>query len=270
MIEFMTDPQLRRLQLIELDILKAFIKVCDDHNLRYFLCGGTLLGAIRHKGFIPWDDDIDVEMPRGDYMRFLNLSPNLLGDAYDVISMYNNKDCIYTFAKVVDKRTKLKEPVGKEIGVYIDIFPIDGLPDNIKESDKHFKKMSNYNRILSYSILEYKKGRTPIRTIIKYSVIFICKLLGENRLLNLIDKTARKYDFEKSKYIAVSVVSYYGNRERIGKEAYQSSIKVQFEDLMFNAPIGYHQYLSNIYDDYMKLPSVEKRVTHHSHIVSFI
>ncbi len=156
----MKTIEIKEMQKIELEILKSFSKICDEHKLRYFLSNGTLLGAIRHKGFIPWDDDIDVYMPRNDYMTFLQLVGSSLEPHYKLLTPYNSKEYIYTYAKLYDDRTILIEwpdTVRYTIGVYIDIFPVDGLPESIKETKKHFDRLKKLNRLNWLCILAGKR-----------------------------------------------------------------------------------------------------------------
>ena len=123
------------IQKIDLELLKQFLKICDKHNLKYYIIGGTLLGAIRHKNFIPWDDDIDVAMPRKDFDIFLKVANNELKDNYKLSTYFNNKEHRYYLPKLVDLNTtimeKRYEKINKETHVFIDIFPIDGTPNNI-------------------------------------------------------------------------------------------------------------------------------------------
>jgi lipopolysaccharide cholinephosphotransferase len=252
---------------IQMDILKRVDELCQAHHLRYCLCGGTLLGAIRHKGYIPWDDDIDISMPRSDYMKFIELAPGFFGLNYTVSSPYNNDSHVYTFTKVYDNRTVLVEPGYPPTGVYIDIFPMDGLPDEIGKSNRIFTKIKILNTLLNAAIQSRSITNTPWITFIKSIFHVFCKPIGTKRFLRLIDKIASQYDFETSNFVAVSVVSCYGKRERCHKQAFSSFVKASFENVNFNIPIGYDEYLSNLYDDYMKLPPDEKRVTHHTYKV---
>ena len=125
--------ELEELHQIETDILTAIDEICRKENIRYYLAGGTLLGAVRHKGFIPWDDDIDIAMPRDDYERFLKVMRKGAHPYYKILALEYKEDYPYTFAKVVDTRTRLQEEIGKdlpEMGVFIDIFPLDGMGDD--------------------------------------------------------------------------------------------------------------------------------------------
>ena len=263
---------LNEIKNIELDILKDVAKFCDLNNIQYYLAYGTLLGAIRHKGFIPWDDDIDIIMPRPDYIKFIENYPNNANKNYILTSIYNNDDHLYTFTKVYDSRTeKIEEGLSYNNnnvgGVEIDIFPMDGVPEDINESNKFFDKQKKWFKYYSFSISKFKKSRDPIRTIFKFIIFTITKVIGKERFIKIINKRAMKNKFEESKYVASSCVPYYGNKERICKSNYIGQIKIEFEGEFFNAPNGYDEYLSNIYGNYMRLPPIEQRITHHKYQV---
>jgi len=269
-MEDKNELSLEEIKKIELDILKDIHQVCENNGLRYYLAGGTLLGAIRHKGFIPWDDDIDIIMPRPDYMKFIKIYENEGDKKYKLISPYNNKNHLYTFTKVFDTRTvKIENGIDYDSdnigGIEVDIFPSDGLPDNIKKSNNYFFRQKILFNFYTFSVLKYRKGKNVIKNIIKNTIISICKLFGKNRFIELINNMAMKYDFNNSKYIAVSVTPYYGKKERLEKDRFINPIKVEFEGYLFNAPENYDQYLSNLYGEYMKLPPEEKRITHHNY-----
>jgi lipopolysaccharide cholinephosphotransferase len=258
----MNKMGLTEIKEVELNILKNVATICDENNIRYYLAGGTLLGAVRHKGFIPWDDDIDITMPRKDYNKFLAIAEKMLDSRFQILSRHNTSNYIYPFAKIVDRQTILIEDddFTNEIGVYIDVFPIDGLPADLKKSNMHFKLLKILKRVRSLVIHKLKKER---RNKLTYLIsVVLSRIISPSLILKIIEKVATKYSFEESEYVAVTVAGY-DEKERMRKEGFQSFFEVQFEDSYFKAPVGYKEYLTNLYGDYMKLPPQEKRTSHH-------
>lgn len=258
---------LQEIQKIELSILIEFDKFCKENNLQYFLCGGTLLGAVRHNGFIPWDDDIDVCMPRQDYEKFFTLTAfkpirkNLITSTY--------KKCLncisYPFIKLIDVNTVLVEQ-GKtqkgRSGVFIDILPIDGTP-NLIEAQKIFygkalqmrKKilfantlitLSNSKNIITFS---YKKMKQF------YQSLFIKKLCKQ------LDLYSKQIDYDTAENVGIVLWGLYNESEVIPKSQ-MTAITVQFEGCSFYSFEYQKSYLRNLYGDYMKLPPVDKRGSH--------
>ena len=248
----MKEIGIQELKKIEFAILKDVADFCEAHQLRYYLCGGTLLGAIRHQGFIPWDDDIDIIMPRPDYIKFHQLY-NKRESNYRVNSLLTDSHWYSTFAEVEDTRT-IKRYNGINFsnmhGVNIDIFPTDGSPDD-PATRKRFWHINNIlARIatLSYAKFTVSKHfadqdaswsnmRTMVRTLIKFLAIPIARCLKPLNLNIILTKRASKYNVDQSEYIGVSEY--------------------------FNTPDYYEEYLGNLYGDYMKLPPKEKQVSHH-------
>lgn len=275
MKKLITEEELKK---IELDILKDVSLFCEENEIRYYLCGGTLLGAIRHEGFIPWDDDIDLIMPRPDYMKFLKLY-NSRNSIYRCNSIFNKPDWYSSFAEVEDTRTirRYKGFSKKEnYGVSIDIFPMDGAPVSESERRRFWKVSNLMARIATLSWQSFSVSRhfndqnvkmpllrTLIRTFIKFSVIPIARLFRPfdfNRKVNL---RGMRYDVDHSEFIGVSVFPHYGYRECIHAEGFLKSKKRKFEGELFNTPAEYKEYLTNLYGNYMKLPPEKNRVTHH-------
>ena len=247
-----------------LDILKDVAKFCDENSLTYFLSSGTLIGAIRHKGFIPWDDDIDIEMPREDYNRFIELYRKK--GKYTICAPFE-PDSIYFYTKIYNNKT-LKYESGidysrfRPLGVDIDVFPIDGQPDG-DHYDSFVAQTNRRVRIYSYfgsSIVSYR-GQLKSR-----AKQFVSRLIGKNYFCKLYIKSASRYLYENSLMVGfISPYSKYKNRHR--KSIFTERIKVQFEDGEFWAPKGYDEYLRNIYGDYMQLPPKGEQKTHHANNV---
>ncbi|WP_302550711.1 phosphorylcholine transferase LicD [uncultured Dialister sp.] len=267
------------MKLIELNILIDVANFCEEHKLRYYLCGGTLLGAIRHKGFIPWDDDIDIIMPRPDYIKFLN-EYNKRESPYRVNSMINHKNWYSTYADIEDTRTvkinKNFNNSGKH-GINIDLFPMDGSPDD-EGKRKRFWLINNIlTRIATLSALRFTVSkyyadrdvsfsgfRVIARTGIKFLGIPIAKVICHFFDLNqIVTHRAMKYDVDTSEYIGVSTFPHYGYKECIKGAPFLKITKRIFEGRYFYTPDNYDEYLSNLYGDYMTPPSINSRQSHH-------
>ena len=263
------EIQLEELKQIELRILKQIHDICAQQGFRYFLVGGTLLGAIRHNGFIPWDDDIDIGMPRTDYERFIDYcSSNAV--PFKVICNRLNKNYGYLFAKAMAPDTVLVEKMGNrydvELGVFVDIFPIDGLGDTLDEAAANLNK-TRFNRELLVAANWKKFSRSKTRTIYYEPIRFVFYCMSRmSSFQKLIRKINSKYDvdgFDKRNYVGC-VCGSYRNKEIVEREVFSEYIDVPFEDAIFKCPKSFDKYLSNIYGNYMQLPPEEKRGTHHS------
>jgi lipopolysaccharide cholinephosphotransferase len=249
---------LDELRTIQLDLLQKTADFCEENGIRYFLCGGTLIGAIRHKGYIPWDDDIDIAMPRADYDRFVKIF-NRSENYCQVVNLDTNPKYAYPFAKVYDNRTILNELhyPGDTFGVYIDIFPADGI-----------KKVYQIKKImLLRKFLNTKKANYFHRTISKKIINTIGKLLllpfSAHTIATWMDNEARKYEFG-SLPMAGLMGNPLGMGEMVRKSVFDSDVYQEFEGRKFRVPVGYDEWLRSIYGDYMQLPPEEHRVSHHT------
>ena len=262
----MNNLTFREIQLEELAILKKVKEYLENNNLKYFLIGGTLLGAVRHQGFIPWDDDIDICMPREDYDRFIEICNEKEIDENYVLMAYERKNSVYPFAKVVNKRIVIDSKSIEDRNLWIDIFPIDGYPDSYEESLKMSKKLNFYKGIMYLQNTQFKsiiKEKKKISNrIIKCALKPIACIIPARHISKKIIDICTKYKYADSVYVGGAVWGY-GISERIEKNKFcTSAVKMKFEDEEFSVPFGYELYLKSIYGDYMELPPEENRITH--------
>lgn len=249
---------------IELNILIAFNHFCKENNLRYYLSGGTLLGAIRHKGFIPWDDDIDVCMPRNDYEKLIEIFPEVYKNRY-ILKSIQRKNFVFPFIKLIDSNTKIFSKYNNsyvDSNLWIDILPVDGLPKDNKKLSLLYKSVTFYRKLLMLNFANMGQGRTKLKKFFKPMAILIAKVIGVNKCIKKIEKIAKIYDYNKSDYVGVITWGLYGVGERMKKNEFEKSVYVDFEGYKFPTFSCWDSYLKGLYKNYMELPPIEKRITH--------
>lgn len=252
---------------ISLDILTFIHKFCVEHQICYSLAYGTLIGAIRHNGFIPWDDDIDIVMPRPDYERFVKTF-NGTFDHLCVMSPELNPDYYVPYANVYDSRTILSEPNnshrGFDIGIKIDVFPLDGVANDINDYKDTVRKISYLNRILSAKrhSLNYYFPRSIMKTVLVLCTRVVYSFIPYHKTQLKLHEIAISYNYDDAEYVDNLVYPTYLNT-RHRKDCYKEYLAAEFEGFKFMIPCGYDEILSTIYGDYMTLPPEERRVAHH-------
>ena len=252
---------------ILLDLACEVKKICEENNLRYYLSGGTLLGAVRHKGFIPWDDDIDMHMPRPDYEKFIEIYYKVGGKnvlhAQELNDRYQ-----YSYIKLAARNTVLYEKEahsGVEMGVYLDIFPIDGLGNGTEDAHKVFKKIKTpINLLMSYRVDKFRKDVPFYKNVLVIGASIVAHLFGVKALSKKITTLAKTYDYDTSEYVG-SFIDEVGDKRIYSKELYKGKCELDFEGIKFSVPSGYKTILEMFYGDYMKLPPKEKQVLTHGY-----
>jgi len=247
---------IQELRQIQMGILDEVHRFCEAQGLRYFLSSGTLIGAVRHQGYIPWDDDIDIYMPRADYERFLQTYTDVSG-RYRAIDPQREAHYYYTFAKVVDTRTRMveKEAEGYEIGVYMDIFPVDYVTDDLKERERIFKQKK-----LLYKIRRCKiSNGNPLQSRLAYLVYKHWPLS-----VRQIEQRIRKLILLAEPTRTVCNMTEAGPTIKgcFPAEDIATAVDIAFEGRTYKTMVGYKDYLERTYGDYMTLPPVDQRVTH--------
>ena len=243
------------------EILDEFVRVCKKHNLKYTLVAGTLLGAKRHSGFIPWDDDVDVGMLREDYEKFLEVAPKELKKDYILDCFENNKKYHLGFAKIKKNGTIFDEKSSHHLdnhkGIYIDVFPVDNLYDNTKKS--YFIAIL-VRAIIHTTYAQYKIDKlSNARHKILSGILYIFPhtwLMKLQKFLMTLNKN------NNSKYVACFLGVYPFKNEIIKREDFVPFKEIEFMGKKYGCPNNTDVYLTSVYGDYMKLPPKEKRVNH--------
>lgn len=243
------------------DILHIFADYCDEHNLQYYLAYGTLIGAVRHKGYIPWDDDIDVHMPRPDYEKLLALFNTDMAETDYLVIRPSDERGYHTWAKLINKKTlKVEKGVGNGIGLDIDIFPLDGVPDTYDDFVKHYDRLHRAQYL--YLV---KHVTTDGRNLLQRIALTVVKVFLPKKsvFLRFFDKQCLMFDYDKCTNVGVVSSYYCGKKNYFKREQFGEGKKLEFEGKWYNVPNDYDGILTHIYGDYMTPPPENERVTHH-------
>lgn len=262
--------QLDELKRIEFELLVELDRICGKYGLKYSLAYGTLLGAVRHHGFIPWDDDIDVMMSRPDYYKFLEAVEKECADSpYKVVSMHTDDDFFAPLAKFTDTRTRVYQTYGQiekvPYGVYVDLFILDGLPEKGKE--EHYKEAEKLRfkwGMACRKIFAKHRSKSFLRDVggSLYSIPY--KILGYKHYRNKYDRHCSSVDYNTAKNIAVVEFGENLKKEMMDKADMEELSTVEFEGRAFSAVRSPEEYLTRMYGDYMQLPPESQRVPKHS------
>lgn len=260
----MKPLSLQQLKETELDLLLRFDAFCTRHGIRYFLSNGTLLGAVRYGGFIPWDDDVDVLVPRADYDRLLALFED--DDTYRLFAPERNAAYRFPFAKLCNMHTRKTEPNynnGLPLGVDMDIFPLDAWAQDPAAAKKEAARMGRIIFLLGLSKMRRADSASPLKRGVKTVAMGLCRLWGSRRYVKRLLALARRPG-GASPLLGCKCWCIYGEREILPAEVFADAVPVSFEGHSLPAPVGFHAYLTSLYGDYMPEPPPEKRRTHHS------
>lgn len=260
----MKELTLQELKEIEFDLLKMFDAFCKENNIRYYLSHGTLLGAIRYKKFIPWDDDVDLLIPREDYNRMLTLFQDT--ERYKLFAFEKNPKFLFPIAKLCDMTTRKVEPCdnGVVLGVDIDLFPLDAWDDDLEKAKKEVKYISRNMFYLSLAKMSESSSKNPIKRLVKSVLMVFCKLMGARHFIKNIIRVSSKAGNQTTKYLGCKAWCVYGEKGIIPAEVFADMVDIEFEGEKFPAPVGWDTYLTCLYGDYLPEPPKEKQKTHHS------
>lgn len=279
----MLELQSSQIKEISIDGLAYFDSICKANNLKYYLAFGSLLGAVRHRGFIPWDDDIDLLMPRSDYDRFIKLSSKIEAPEWEILSYVNNEGYQFIWTKLCNKRTELfpsRFSSGLTYGISLDIFPLDYIQsDNLEDAVSQKNQYRNRFK-------EIKRKNKPQNTLDQGLVSDIKRIYKKlnfefKRVTGSYSLVADYMELEKEisktkdgKFVAWMFDGVYDAPRTLWEKKYFWNSKkecnyLDFEGIKVPVPIGYHDVLTTTYGNYMVLPPKEKQVTHHTYKAYF-
>lgn len=270
----MSYPRLRELQLVELEILLEVDRICRENSIEYFLDCGTALGAVRHEGFIPWDDDIDIGMTRDNYEKFIEIVPvKMKGDFFLQTTKTDNSP--YLYAKVRKNNTIFMEWNKRNLdmhhGIYIDIFPYDNVPDNIEERNKYLNKCRKIYRL--YLLRSTPDRDVPPKKSVKWIALailrrlihYVFRVIPMQLIENETIQVFKKYNKVETEYLACQMFNeiVYCKRDLFPLK------QIKFENHLFPCVNNVDKFLTILYGDYMKLPPIEKRTGHKPYKLEF-
>ncbi len=251
-----------------LDILKVTIDALEKHGIKPFLVGGSCIGAVRHGGIIPWDDDIDIGLFREDYEKAREILINELPEGYTYCDERTEKDYPYNFGKIRKDGTAFIQGGDAHLdihqGIYMDIFPYDAIEDDDKSFTAQYNKCRRLKQMIDLKCMSYRKNR-KLRPVSQLPLIFLGHLLVNKR------KTQQKLHKEMIRYntacpaskYAITFIGNWGKKERIEREWFSTHCEVDFSGIKAYIPAMYDEYLTHLYGDYMTPPPEDKRVSHH-------
>lgn len=268
----MREIGIEELKVIQMDIMSAVHRFCEEHNLRYSLACGSMLGAARHKGYIPWDDDIDIYVPRDDYERMVDIFPELWEGKYSFITLKRDKRWFTPYGKVCDARTGLKEKNGHNytLGVNIDVFPVDDVPDNetdwlrYNRTRKRIVFLHNMSVCIDqFPIFNFKPGKSRLRVLCATIFILFMRCTSARFWARVLQWYAKKNNGKGYTHMFECVMGMF-QKHPFDKSLFDHRVLMPFEDRMFMCFEDYDNYLSNGFGNWRELPPVEKRVSHHT------
>ena len=261
---YMRELSLQEMKEIEFGILKELDSFCKKHHIRYFISHGTLLGAIRYKDFIPWDDDIDVLIPREDFNRLVSLYED--HDQFRLYSYSKNPNFLFTYGKLCDITTSKDESsykTGVSLGLDVDLFPLDYWADDLEEAKKESAYIQKNLFRLGLTKLHHPDSAQPLKRMAKGVMMAFCKMRGTDHYLHKIMQESVRYNGKATKYVGNKAWNVYREKDIIPAEAFAEAIEIEFHGHKFPAPVGYDTFLSSLYGNYLPEPPKEKQKTHH-------
>lgn len=272
--DYEVSEKTKKIMAVELDLLSQMERVCSKYDIKYFAYAGTMLGAVRHKGFIPWDDDIDVAMTRENFDKFLKVAPAEFNSPYFFQTALTDRRYFFSYARLRNSLTSgliLKQATPDyNNGIYIDIFVLDGLTENDSKLQKQLKWKSFLTRLANAYRKENIQESSFFFRIIKYVLHYsLCTLLPYEKFVELFNKNLSKYNESSDKLTILTHKYEFLKKYWCYKKDCESIVLMPFESLMIPVPKNYDAILTNMYGDYMEYPPIEKRGAWHEGILKF-
>ena len=267
-----SNKLVQELTLQTLDVLTGFL---DSHGLRYYFTGGALIGVLRHKGFIPWDDDIDLGLPRKDYDRFQQLIRQEMPEGYGICNRFTDKTWHFAMSQFVDLESEIEIDLAEKTRrahIWIDVFPLDGLPSGRVRRWIRVRNIMLHRYLVQIANISTQVDAHRKRPLKERIVLAFCKavpvgrLIRSDRVLDHLEKVLRKDDFYTSAWCG-NMLGRYREKEVVRQEWFGEPVKAPFEGRMVSIPQNSHAVQQTLYGDYMQLPPKEDRVAHNVKIL---
>lgn len=260
----------KKVQELTINLLKVFIKICEENNLRYYFTGGALIGVLRHKGFIPWDDDIDVGMPRKDYERFIEILKTRMPEGYGICNRNTDSNWHFAMSQFIDMESEIEIHLTEQprkAHIWVDVFPLDGLPSGKIARWLRVKNILIHRYLVQIAHISTQVDIQRERPVYEKLILGACKVvpigkvLNTERILDHMESILCKCDFYKSEYVG-NMLGRYREREVVPQKYFGMPQKGKFESIEVNIPEDSHKLQTALYGEYMKLPPENERVAH--------